>query len=176
MPGREIPTTPAMSDLPFPDAHHVRAAVGWMELGDPDSAAAELARVRPEFDHSPDVLTVRWHLHSHHRDWESALQTASQLIQVAPNDVDGWIHRSFALHELRRTREASDRLLEAEPLFPEHPILRYNLACYACQLGDLDAARQWLERARQLSSAEFIREIALDDPDLAALHDEIRNA
>jgi len=165
-----------MSDLPFPDAHHVRAAAGWMELGDPDSAAEELRHIRPEFEHSPEVLAVQWHLQSHRKDWEAALRTATELVRIAPKDVDGWIHRSFALHELGRTREASDRLLEAEPLFPEHPILRYNLACYACRVGDLDTARGWVVEVRRLTSAEFLRDIALDDPDLVPLHEEIRLA
>jgi hypothetical protein len=31
--------------------------------------------------------------------------------------------------------------------FPEEWLMGYNLACYACQLGNRDEARHWLELA-----------------------------
>jgi hypothetical protein len=32
-------------------------------------------------------------------------------------------------------------------VFNDDATIRYNLACYECQLGRLDQARAWLERA-----------------------------
>ena len=43
----------------------------------------------------------------------------------------------------------------------------YNLACLACREGDLDAAREWLDKAFDLDDG--LRENAEEDEDLAAL-------
>ncbi len=43
----------------------------------------------------------------------------------------------------------------------------YNLACLACKAGELDAAREWLEKAFALD--EGLRENAAEDEDLAEL-------
>ncbi len=57
--------------------------------------------------------------------------------------------------------------------FPKEPTLRYNLACYACQLNRLDEARQWLGRAREIGDADEINRMALADEDLKPLWPEI---
>ena len=44
--------------------------------------------------------------------------------------------------------------------------MRYNLACYECQLGNLDRAKRWLEKAFELGDARNMKLAALDDPDL----------
>ncbi len=44
---------------------------------------------------------------------------------------------------------------------------RPNLACYECQLGNLDLARRCLAEAFRLKPG--CRQMALDDPDLAPL-------
>ncbi len=52
-------------------------------------------------------------------------------------------------------------------------MVAYNLACYACQLGDLKGARTLLERAFALGDASKMKLMALDDPDLESLWAEI---
>jgi Tfp pilus assembly protein PilF len=46
-------------------------------------------------------------------------------------------------------------------------IFHYNLACYECQLGDIDGAKERLRRTFEID-ADF-REIALEDADLKPL-------
>jgi hypothetical protein len=53
--------------------------------------------------------------------------------------------------------------------FPAEHLMRYNLACYSCQLGNLKEAYQWLEKAIDLAGKEEIRQTALEDPDLEPL-------
>ena len=55
--------------------------------------------------------------------------------------------------------------------FPTCATILYNLACYAAQLGHLHVARNRLAEAIMLDPA--FREMALDDPDLTALHPEL---
>jgi hypothetical protein len=51
--------------------------------------------------------------------------------------------------------------------------MRYNLACYECQLGNLKEALQWLQLAIDLAGKKDIRLMALNDPDLEPLWREI---
>jgi hypothetical protein len=63
------------------------------------------------------------------------------------DDVNILSHRSFALHELKRTAEAEVLLLPALERFTDEPTIPYNLACYACVLSRVEEARRLLERA-----------------------------
>ena len=51
--------------------------------------------------------------------------------------------------------------------------MRYNLACYECQLGRLTVARRWLEAAYELGGTREMKLMALDDEDLRPLWDHI---
>ena len=160
-----------MDDLGFPDRHHLSAAEGWLELGDAAEVERELAKLGPQAAGHPSVLEVEWRLHSSRLAWKKALSTAQRLIEAAPDLPSGWIHQSSSLHELRRTDEAFRLLREVVFQFPQESVIPYNLACYACQMGELDAARRWLDRAVEIGGKAAIRKMALDDPDLAPLKD-----
>ena len=163
-----------MSILGPPDTHYLSAAQGWLELGNPTEASQELACISPPNAGQPDVLEVRWTLLAHQKQWEAALEQARQLIQADPDRCTGWIDQSYTLHELKRTEEARRALLSVATRFPNVMILPYNLACYACQLGDLPDAREWLAKAIALSGREEIRKMALADLDLQPLWPEIK--
>ena len=133
------------------DLHHLRAAEGWLDLGDWLSANDELESVTPELRAHPEVLRMRWHVYTDAKHWELALVVAETLCLMAPEDSSTWIHRSYALHELKRTDEAEALLLPALDRFPEEPTVAYNLACYACVLGRAEEARKLLDRAITVS-------------------------
>lgn len=162
-----------MEGLTYPDLHHARAADGWLDLNAAAEARLELDKLTPAACLQPEVLDLHWRLASLIPDWAKAVRIADQIISLAPESPSGWIHRSFALHELRRTAEALDNLVLAEARFPTNSIIPYNLACYACQMGDLPLARRWLKRAVEMKGIKQLRELALDDPDLAPLRGEI---
>jgi hypothetical protein len=65
--------------------------------------------------------------------------------------------------------EAKMILTEAEPKFPSDYLIRYNLACYECQSGNLKEAMIWLEKAIDMAGKKDIRMMALEDPDLQPL-------
>ncbi len=114
-------------------------------------------------------MEVRWQIYAKARKWDAALDIASALIQLAPEHPLGWVHRSFCLHELNRSAEARDNLLRVVDKFPEDPIMRYNLACYECQLGRIEQAKHWLEKAFEIGDPRKLKLMALDDPDLEPL-------
>jgi tetratricopeptide (TPR) repeat protein len=97
---------------------------------------------------------------------------ASALIKLAPERDCGWLHRSFALHELGRTQEACDNLVQVVDRFTDLWVIPYNLACYCAQLGRLDESQTWFKRAMAIDEQTVKRE-AIDDPDLLPLWDSL---
>ncbi len=177
---RELPGAPwkatsvrQMSALEPPDSHHLNAAAGWLELGLPEEAQAELNRLTPGARQLPEALAVEWDLHARGACWERALDVASRLLACDRSKPAGWINRSYALHELRRTAEARDFLLPAVTLFPAIGVIPYNLACYTCQLGELDDARRWLRHAMEVDGRECVLGRARTDADLTPLRGEL---
>ena len=165
-----------MQKLEPPDTHYFFAAIGWLELGNLAEARAELAQISPARQEHPDVLEVRWAISVEQKSWEEALQAAQALLRRAPERSSGWLHQAYAL---RRTpggglQKAWDALLPSFDKFPKEPIIAFNLACYACQMRQLDVARDWLQRALKIGGKGKIKAMALMDSDLEPLWEEIR--
>lgn len=156
-----------------PDSFHLAAAEGWLELGNPLEAQSELERITPGLHAHPLVLELRWKIHAQAAQWEQAVIAAHELAHYLPKEAPGWIHWAYSLHELKRTREAREVLLPVAEQFPDDYIIPYNLACYACQLGNEKEALQWLAKAVALAGKKTIRAMAIDDPDLAPLREKI---
>ena len=155
------------------DLHRLNAAEGWLGLGDWQSADGELEEITPEMRANQDVLEMRWQVNAADKRWEACVQIATTITELAPDRPSGWIHRSFALHEIKRTQEALDNLLSVVARFPKDPTMHYNLACYECQLGRLPEAKRWLAAAFELGDPKRTKLMALDDEDLRPLWDQI---
>lgn len=156
-----------MNKLEPPDSHFVRAAEGWLELGNPVEAGVEVKLVAPEYFDHPAVLRVRWDILAAQKRWEEALSVSEKQIQSMPKDPDGYIRHANTLYFMGRTAEARDQVIPLLKQFPKHPSFLYNLACYECQLGNLEEARRWLDKALEQSS--HLRPLAMVDPDLEPL-------
>src|ERR1051325_10701983 len=88
------------------DMRHLQAAEGWLDLGDWQSANDELECITPEMRAHPAVLHTRFRVYSAAKHWELALVVAEACVEANSEDPQAWIHRSFALHVLKRTEEA----------------------------------------------------------------------
>ena len=162
-----------MKPLDPSDAFRLQAAQGWLELGNHVEAAKELEGLDPDLGSYPPVLKLRWGIYAAEKKWDAALAAAAALIQLEPDDPLGWVHRSYALHELKRTAEARDNLLRVVDKFPISATMRYNLACYECQLGRMEQAKMWLAKAFALGDPKAIKAEALEDRDLEPLWPEM---
>jgi predicted Zn-dependent protease len=162
-----------MNELSWPDRHHLRAAEGWLGLGDHREAFAEIEKIPPDRRAHPDVLNLRWQVFSRIGHWQACVDVARAITEMAPDSPAGWIQLSFALHELKRTTEARDNLLPVVGRFPDEPTMRYNLACYETQLGNLDRGREWLRKAFSLPDSDNLKASARTDPDLKPLWEEL---
>lgn len=166
-----------MATLHPPDTHHLSAAVGWLELGNPSEAGHEVARIAPDSLDHPDVLEVRWEISAAEKSWQTALQLAEALQVKAPQRASGWIHRAYAVRRVPGggLQQAWETLRPAFEQFPEVSIIPYNLACYATQMGRLDEAWEWLHKAMEAAGdVPCIQTMALADSDLEPLWDRIR--
>jgi hypothetical protein len=159
-----------------PDIHYLSAAMGWLGLGNLGEAKAELAQISASRREHPDVLEVRWLICAEEKRWEEGLQIARVLLRQAPERSSGWLHQAYALRRVvdGNVNKAWDALLPAFDKFPKEPIIPYNLSCYACQMRQLDAAREWFKRALSGGGREEIKAMALADPDLEPLWEEIK--
>jgi predicted Zn-dependent protease len=159
------------------DIHCILAASGWLDLKNPTEARNELDHVSEEARKHPDVLEMRWMVCEALSDWAEALAVAREIIQTTPEQPSGWLHQSYSLR-----RAAKDGLLEAfktlqatAHLFPEEPLIAYNLACYEAQLGHLAEAWNWLVKAKSLLGKKKLLKLAMADPDLMPLQDRLRS-
>src|SRR5215468_7929556 len=110
------------------DRRRLNAAEGWLGLGNWADAEQELEAISPQGQGYPEVLQVKWAICAAAKNWAVALEVAAALIQTLPEDASSWVHRSYCLHELKRTQEARDNLLRVVGQFKDDPTVQYNLA------------------------------------------------
>jgi tetratricopeptide (TPR) repeat protein len=161
-----------MRELEGQDKRHLESAEGWIGLGNYKEANAELEEITPTMRAHPDVLEARWHIYAQAKKWGACTDIAEAVINIAPERLDGWIHRSFALHELKRTQEAFDNLLPVADKFPKVWTIPYNLACYCAQLRRLEECQEWFKKAMAID-AHAVKRTAIDDRDLKPLWDSM---
>ena len=73
-----------MKSLEPPDSLHLRAAQGWLELGDHLEANVELEKISPRLRMHPDVLLLRYEIFAKANLWEAAFYVAQALVEVEP--------------------------------------------------------------------------------------------
>lgn len=165
-----------MQQFDVPDIHYLRAAIGWIELGNYTEANVELENISPELRSHPDVLEVRFELYAKGKKWDACREVAAALLKQAPERGSAWLHLAYATRRATGggLQAAYEILSPAAGKFPQVPTISYNLACYTCQLGKLEEARHWLEKAYAAAGdRKQIKMMALEDEDLEPLWGEI---
>lgn len=154
-----------------PDTFYLSSAVGWLELGNPAEANAELDRISPQLRATPEVLSVRLSLAWTQKKWLEAESFARELVQLQPEVSSHWTSLAYAARRKPEGSidEAKAILLKASELFPQESLICYNLSCYEAQLGSLATAQEWLEKAYVLGGKKEIQRMAAEDPDLEPL-------
>ena len=161
------------ADIPPPDNLHLSSATGWLQLGNPTEALADLGKVSAEHREHHEVLHLEWHIHAQNKDWESCVEIGRVMVNLHPHDVAGWINQANALFYLKRGQEAFELLESVREKHPKNEAIPYNLSCYACQFGDLTLAMDCYQAAEQVGDRKKIREVALQDPDMEPIWDQI---
>ncbi len=166
-----------MSNLEPPDSTHLKAAQGWLDLGNFIEAGAELEKISADGRAHPEVLQARWRLCAKAGQWEAALEIATNLTQTTPDQLFGWLFRAFSLRKLERTAEAKEVLVSVMDRFAANTTFPYYIACYCTQLGQTNEAKGWLTlalaHATTDSERDRLKQRAESDPDLEAIRSSL---
>jgi tetratricopeptide (TPR) repeat protein len=155
--------------LPTTAIYHVRAAEGWLELGNHGEAQAELEKLSPECRDHPDVLALRWQVYAKDQDTKRCIAVALAFTRRAPTDPRGWIILAQTFYFRGEYQQAYDVAIRQVARFPDSWHLLYDAACYACRIGKLEEATKLLGMALNVGDRKALSLVALDDPDLEAL-------
>ena len=142
-------------------------ARGYLGLGMVAEAADELGRVPAAEADQTEVLALRAAVLQEQSDWPPLEEVARELVRRQPAEGGWWITWAYATRRNRSLAAAESILLDAERAHPREATIQFNLGCYACQRGDLAAARRRVDRAIALDPS--FRDAAATDPDLAPL-------
>ncbi|MGC3991639.1 MAG: hypothetical protein QM796_18510 [Chthoniobacteraceae bacterium] len=154
------------------DSKLINAAQGYAELGMFLEADEQLEVISPEHRHLPPILAVRLSIHSGLGRWDLAEVVAKSLVLAEPENSQWWISLAYATRRTSSIEAAQAILMSSRDRHAGEPIIHYNLACYACQLGDLESAKQFLQAAFKI--APGIRAMALEDEDLTPLWESLK--
>jgi predicted Zn-dependent protease len=149
----------------------VRIAEGYSELGMFEDALEELSQLDAVQQDRVEVLRMRVDILLRKQEWQDALNLSLRFCDVNPNQPYGYVHAAFCLHELGRTSEAKQTLLDGPAALLDEPVYYYNLACYDTVLGNLEQAKVYLRASFRLDKS--FRELAKTDPDLEQIRDEL---
>ena len=142
----------------------LRRTDGYLDLNMLGRARQELEGFPKRYRDATAYREIALRLAMDEEDWPTVEAVARTLLNRKPNDPVLWIDLAYATRRLESVEAASAILSEARDRFPNEPIIPFNLACYACQLGNKTSALQLLEQATAL--APQCRAMALEDEDL----------
>jgi predicted Zn-dependent protease len=159
-----------IEDLTVQDLHRLRAAEGWIELGDCVSACDELEEITAEARANPLVLSMRLAIYTKAGKWDLVSEVANALTVMLPDEPETWITLAYATRQKRggSIAEAKRILLMGQVKFPREYFFPFKLACYCAQLDELEEAAEWLKRAMAIDE-DTVRKLAVDNADLKSL-------
>jgi Tfp pilus assembly protein PilF len=149
----------------------LQPAMGYLQLGMFEEANDEIELLPTEAKTDRVVLGIRALIYQGTGSWQLMREVSGFLAHEWPEDSQHWIWLAYATRRCRSITEAQQILTKAARQHPAEPMIHFNLACYAAQTGDLDAARERLSQAITLDPEA--KQLALDDPDLAPLWDDL---
>ena len=161
------------STIQPPDSHRLAAVEGWLGLGDWQEAEREWLQIDKELYYHPDVQQAHYLICAAAGRWDVAIEIAVTLTELTPDRPFGWFQTAFSLNKLNHTGEAYDLLKLVVKRFPKDVLMHYNMACFACKLGNLEEAWRWLVKTFELDAPKGLQSFALQDPDLRPLWEGI---
>jgi tetratricopeptide (TPR) repeat protein len=158
--------------LEEPDRQYWQAAWGYVELGMFTDAAKELEKIDPFCRAIPEVLAVRVAIYHGLKKWDLLQIVAKKLAEFEAQNLNWIVSYAYATRRVESIDAAKEILLNAESRFPKEAVIKYNLACYCCQLEDLESAREYLKQAFEIDSSWRLE--ALEDEDLKPFWDSLQ--
>lgn len=133
----------------------------------PVEANEELEQIDADQRSHTEVLALRVKIYGALKKWELMETVAKRLARIEPENVQSTVSWAYAARRADSIEAARIILVNAVKRHPDVAVFHYNLACYECQLGNLDEAKSRLKRAFELEPSFKLK--ALDDEDLAVI-------
>jgi hypothetical protein len=114
-----------------------------------------------------ELLKLRLQILIAMQRWEAAAILGDSIIVKEPADGDFFWLTAYAVRRCRSLVDARNTLLLGRERLQNTPLFHFNMACYECQLGNLDAAKAYLAAAFKLEPRW--RALALEEKDLEPL-------
>ncbi len=146
----------------------LQAALGFFQLNMYQDAWDELGNLAPNLRVQDAVLELRIAIFNRLEKWNSSRLLAESLAIRSPENPQWWLSWAYAVRRESTVEDAKQVLTTAAEIHPNVALITYNLACYACVLGELDDACALLRRAFVLDND--LRRTAIDDPDLNRIY------
>ena len=154
-----------------PDQKFFDAARGYAELGMYRDANEELEKIDPFLRAAPEVLALRIEIYRGLEKWELMTELTKRLTEFEPENPQWPVSLAYATRRENSIEAAKEILLNAERKFPKEAVIKYNLACYCCQLAEIENAKNYLKKAFEIDLSWRLK--ALDDEDLRPLWDSL---
>lgn len=143
-------------------------AMGFLELGMPEDALAELEELRGEAANFSPALHLKVDALFRLQKWTEAAEICLPMLEKEPADPGWWIQAAFAQRRATSVEVAEIILRSALQGHPRHALILYNLACYACVQDRPEEACKLLEQSFA-EEPETMLLMATGDPDLAGI-------
>lgn len=154
-----------------PDQQFFVAACGYLQLGMALDANAELEKIDPFNRAAPEILALRVEIYRKLKKWALMREIAKRLNEFQPNEIQWLVSYAFAARRAVSIEVAKEILVKSVAKFPKEAVIYFNLACYDCQLGQLDSAKDYLRKAFEIDKGWRLE--ALEDKDLEPLWNSI---
>jgi len=151
---------------------HWSRVTGYMQLGIIEEALIELAMLPDDDQWGKKKRAMRLEIFQQQKNWQEMAEVAHGLRMEFPEDVQWWIADAFATRRSQSIEQAREILLEGLVSHYEDATIRFNLACYACQLGSLGECMDFLKEA--VKRDERFKVMAMEDEDLKDVRDALR--
>jgi tetratricopeptide (TPR) repeat protein len=142
-----------------------RRTMGFLELGMPDDALAELDELSVS---SSLALHLRVDALFRLKNWQEAADICLPMVEQEPSDPGWWIQAAYSQRRACSVGEAETILHRALRHHPQHGLILYNLACYACVQSRPEVARELMEQAIAIDPEQALA-MANKDPDLESI-------
>jgi len=161
--------------LRFPERHYLNSALGWLGLGKPIEAKAEVDRICGLNRFHPEVFVVRWQIQGRLGNWEAARDLARLFTEMFPDRPSGWLCLSYSFYKLNRALDAYLELLPRVEAFPDVNAVPYFMACYSWELGDLTGTGEWLAKFKSMGGNIQVKPNFWDQTELLLHWDQLHS-
>lgn len=146
---------------------YLRAAEGWIELGNYDEASEELHSCPPAIKSTVECLKLWVRIYAAQNHWREVEMICETLAKHAPEDPFTIFNQAEAFFKQGRPREAYAVFKYSPLCFRKGPKYFYALARYLCALDQKTLALKCLGNAFDKDPSLKLK--ALDDPDLESI-------